>query len=49
MSQNNASAPLSPAQMDDLRQRALAVGAKAYAPYSGFRVGAAILLELQTA
>ena len=45
MSQNDASAPLPPAQMDDLRQRALAVAAKAYAPYSGFRVGAAILLE----
>jgi cytidine deaminase len=45
MSQNEASAPLSPAQIDDLRQRALAVAAKAYAPYSGFRVGAAVLLE----
>ena len=45
MSQNEAPAPLSPAQIDDLRQRALAVAAKAYAPYSTFRVGAAILLE----
>ena len=44
MSQNEAPA-LSPAQIDDLRQRALATAAKAYAPYSGFRVGAAVLLE----
>ena len=45
MSQNEATATLSPAQIDELRQRALAVAANAYAPYSGFRVGAAILLE----
>jgi cytidine deaminase len=45
MSQNEAPVPLSAAQLEDLRQRALAVAAKAYAPYSGFRVGAAVLLE----
>jgi cytidine deaminase len=45
MSQDEAPAPLSAAQLDVLRQRALAVAAKAYAPYSGFRVGAAVLLE----
>jgi cytidine deaminase len=44
MSQNETPA-LSPAQIDDLRQRALAAAAKAYAPYSGFLVGAAVLLE----
>lgn len=45
MSRLEAPAPLLPGQIDDLRQRAVAVAAKAYAPYSGFRVGAAILLE----
>jgi cytidine deaminase len=45
MSQSEAPAQLSHAQIDDLRQQALAVAANAYAPFSGFRVGAAILLE----
>lgn len=44
MSQNEASGPLSPSQIEDLHQQALAVAARAYAPYSGFRVGAAVLL-----
>jgi cytidine deaminase len=36
--------PLSPAQAADLQQRAIAVAHHAYAPYSNFRVGAAVLL-----
>ena len=36
--------PLSPAQAADLQQRAIAVARHAYAPYSHFRVGAAVLL-----
>jgi len=36
--------PLSPAQAANLQQRAIAVAHHAYAPYSNFRVGAAILL-----
>ena len=36
--------PLSPSQTADLQQRAIAVAHHAYAPYSNFRVGAAILL-----
>jgi cytidine deaminase len=36
--------PLSPAQAADLQQRAIAVAHHAYAPYSHFRVGAAVLL-----
>jgi cytidine deaminase len=36
--------PLSPAQAADLQQRAIAVAHHAYAPYSDFRVGAAVLL-----
>src|SRR5580698_10010629 len=36
--------PLGPAQTADLQQRAIAVAHHAYAPYSNFRVGAAILL-----
>jgi cytidine deaminase len=36
--------PLSPAQAADLQQRAVAVAHHAYAPYSEFRVGAALLL-----
>ena len=36
---------LTASQIEVLRQRALAVAAKAYAPYSKFRVGAAVLLE----
>ena len=37
--------PLSPAQAADLQQRAIAVAQHAYAPYSHFRVGAAVLLS----
>jgi cytidine deaminase len=37
--------PLSPAQAADLQQRAVAVAHHAYAPYSHFRVGAAVLLS----
>src|ERR1700704_2717536 len=36
--------PVSPAQAADLQQRANAVAQHAYAPYSHFRVGAAVLL-----
>ena len=36
--------PLGPAQTADLQQRAIAVADHAYAPYSNFRVGAAVLL-----
>jgi cytidine deaminase len=36
--------PLSPAKAADLQQRAIAVAHHAYAPYSNFRVGAAVLL-----
>jgi len=35
---------LDPAQAADLQQRAIAVAHHAYAPYSNFRVGAAVLL-----
>jgi cytidine deaminase len=35
---------LTPAQLAELQQRALAVAHNAYAPYSNFRVGAALLL-----
>jgi cytidine deaminase len=38
------STPLDPALSADLQQRAIAVAHNAYAPYSNFRVGAAILL-----
>jgi cytidine deaminase len=37
-------ASISPAQATDLQQRASAVAHHAYAPYSHFRVGAAVLL-----
>jgi cytidine deaminase len=37
-------APISPAQAADLQQHAIAVAHHAYAPYSNFRVGAALLL-----
>ena len=37
--------PISPAQAADLQQRAIAVAHRAYAPYSNFRVGAAVLLS----
>jgi cytidine deaminase len=36
---------LDPAQAADLQQRAVAVAHHAYAPYSSFRVGAAVLLN----
>ena len=36
--------PLDPALSADLEQRAIAVAHNAYAPYSNFRVGAAVLL-----
>jgi cytidine deaminase len=36
---------LTPAQIEDLHQRAIAVAHHAYAPYSHFRVGAALLLD----
>ncbi len=49
MSQNEASrhspTGISSAQRDDLHRRARAVAGNAYAPYSSFRVGAAVLLE----
>lgn len=45
MSQNEAPGPLSFSQIKDLHRQAIAVAARAYAPYSHFRVGAAILLE----
>jgi cytidine deaminase len=45
MSQNETPSVISPAQLEDLRQRALAVANNAYAPYSNFRVGAALLLD----
>ena len=45
MSPNHESpTPLDPAQVADLQQRAIAVAHHAYAPYSNFRVGAAVLL-----
>ena len=37
--------PVSSAQAADLQQRAIAVAHHAYAPYSHFRVGAAVLLS----
>jgi len=45
MSLNALSGKLAPRQLEDLRQRATAAAQNAYAPYSHFRVGAAILLE----
>jgi len=45
MSQNETPSGISPGQIDDLRQRALAAANNAYAPYSNFRVGAALLLD----
>jgi cytidine deaminase len=40
--------PLTPQQIADLQQRATAVAHHAYAPYSNFRVGAAVLLSDST-
>lgn len=45
MSQNNAGNRISPTEIEELRLRAVEVATKAYAPYSRFRVGAAVLLE----
>jgi cytidine deaminase len=45
MSQNETRSGIASSQLEDLRQRALAVAQNAYAPYSHFRVGAALLLE----
>ena len=45
MSQNPPTGPLTPQQLEDLHQRAIAAAHNAYAPYSHFRVGAAVLLE----
>ena len=45
MSQNEAPPALTSAQVEDLRTRAIAVADNAYAPYSNFRVGAALLLD----
>jgi len=42
--QQNSTAPLDTAQATDLQQRAIAAAHNAYAPYSNFRVGAAVLL-----
>ena len=39
------SKPISPAQAADLQERAIEVAHHAYAPYSNFRVGAAVLLS----
>jgi len=44
MSETNHS-DLTPSQLTDLQQRAIAVAHNAHAPYSNFRVGAALLLE----
>jgi cytidine deaminase len=41
---HNSPTPLDPTQAADLQQRAVAVAHNAYAPYSNFRVGAAVLL-----
>ena len=43
-----ASNPLTPQQIADLQQRATAAAHNAYAPYSHFRVGAAVLLSDST-
>ncbi len=44
MSSNPDPRPLDPTQAADLQERAVAVAHHAYAPYSNFRVGAALLL-----
>lgn len=45
MSQKHDAAALPPSQIENLRKRAIAAAHNAYAPYSHFRVGAALLLE----
>jgi cytidine deaminase len=45
MSAKNHPGDLTPSQIADLQQHATAVAHNAYAPYSNFRVGAAILLD----
>jgi cytidine deaminase len=45
MSQSHSTDSPTPAQLADLQQRAAAVAYNAYAPYSNFRVGAALLLD----
>jgi cytidine deaminase len=45
MSQNDAPGQVTPNEIEALRLEALSVAENAYAPYSGFRVGAALLLE----
>ena len=42
---STGSKPISPAQAADLQERAIKVAHHAYAPYSNFRVGAAVLLS----
>ena len=44
MSEPN-STELAPAQIEELQHRAIAAAENAYAPYSNFRVGAALLLD----
>jgi cytidine deaminase len=45
MSQNEATAGINPTQIEELYRLARAIAENAYAPYSRFRVGAAVLLE----
>lgn len=45
MSQIGTDNAISPSQLEELRQHAAAAAGKAYAPYSHFRVGAAVLLD----
>jgi cytidine deaminase len=45
MSSKNHPSDLTPSQIADLQQQAVTVAHNAYAPYSNFRVGAAILLS----
>jgi cytidine deaminase len=45
MPSTNPPGDLTPSQIADLQQHATAVAHNAYAPYSNFRVGAAILLD----
>jgi cytidine deaminase len=48
MSSTNRPSDLTPQQIADLQQRAIAAAHHAYAPYSNFRVGAAVLLSDST-